>query len=117
MGIVWLSGEKEVKSACHLLTDAIYKGLSKKLRKESEDREYRDGIMYSCQALFRDTHVKNVDCKISEEVTTKGGLTFPVYIAVGLLIFKLQKIDGYRQHANYSLDMAITNSEYNNIKS
>lgn len=103
MDTAWKSSEKEVKAACHLLNESIYKRQSVKWRKESECREYASGNFYSCQDLYRDAHVKGLSCFISEESKTRGLISTPVNIKLGELVFVLAKIDCTKQHCLYKL--------------
>jgi hypothetical protein len=98
----WTDAEAEVRGAAHLLNEKIYKKLAVRIRRKSENRIYRQGELYSCQELFRDSHVKGLSCMVSPPFEWRC-CDIHDFISVGEHVFKLVKKDGKNQRLFYAL--------------
>lgn len=97
----WIKAESEIKGACHLLNEKIYKRLARNLWKESEERIYKTGKLYACQELFRDAYIKNFECFVAIPKMKKACRYFE-FIKVGEFLFKFVK-SNRNQHFYYEL--------------
>lgn len=99
--------KKDVEGAVELLNEKLYKSLARKLYKESNERIYDTSDLkkeYSCQELFRDSHVKKQPIFVMNKLTTKNGtVEYYEYIFIGDINFKIHRIDNQRQHIWYTI--------------